>query len=203
MDLKITYNKIAEDWSNDHQKDTWWQEGTDIFLSFLPKGSTVLDVGCGGGFKTNYIAEKGYVPFGIDFSEKMIEIAKRQFPHLPFEVMNVEEIDKLSDTFNGVFAQAVLLHIPKNNVREILKKLKSKVNENGFLYLGVKGIKEDNIEEKVIVESDYGYEYERFFSFFNKEELRNYFKELDMEVVWESREGFNKSGWLQMVGKKK
>ena len=76
--LKNTYNKIAEEWVKDHDKDTWWQEGTDAFLSLLPKGSTVLDVGCGGGIKTKYIADKGFKAAGIDFSEEMIKVAKRE-----------------------------------------------------------------------------------------------------------------------------
>jgi hypothetical protein len=30
MDLKSTYNKIAEDWHKNHQQDDWWVEGIDI-----------------------------------------------------------------------------------------------------------------------------------------------------------------------------
>jgi 2-polyprenyl-3-methyl-5-hydroxy-6-metoxy-1,4-benzoquinol methylase len=53
-DLKNTYNKIASDWVRDHSSDDWWVEGTDIFLSLLSPGATILDVGCGGGHKTQY-----------------------------------------------------------------------------------------------------------------------------------------------------
>ena len=35
MDLRSTYNKIAEDWFKDHHQDTWWQEGTEKFLEAL------------------------------------------------------------------------------------------------------------------------------------------------------------------------
>ncbi len=94
MDLKSTYNKIAEDWVKDHNKDDWWQEGTDTFLSLLPVGASLLDVGCGGGVKTKYISNKGYKVSGIDFSEKMIEIAKRELPELSFDVVDVYELDE-------------------------------------------------------------------------------------------------------------
>ncbi len=59
MDLKSTYNRIAEDWIKDHDRDTWWYEGTDKFLSLLPKGANILDVGCAGGIKSRYLTDNG------------------------------------------------------------------------------------------------------------------------------------------------
>lgn len=202
LNLKNTYNQIAEDWFKDHNQDTWWQEGTEKFLAELPVGASILDVGCGAGVKTRYLAKKGFNVTGIDFSEKMIEIAKRESPEIPFEVADLYEIDKYSKTFDGVFAQAVLLHIPKEKIREVLAKLKAKVNPGGLLYVAVKGIRDDGIEEVVKKENDYGYEYERFFSFFNLQELENYFKELNLELIWKSEATSGRADWLQIVGKK-
>lgn len=199
MDLKETYNKIAEDWVKDHNKDDWWIEGTDTFLSLLSNRESVLDVGCGGGIKTKYISDKGYKVTGIDFSEKMIEIAKRELPGLDFDVVDVYDVDKYPKTFDGIFAQAVLLHVQKERIMEVLEKLKSRLNKGGILYIAVKGIKEDGIGEKVIQENDYGYDYERFFSFYSLDELKDYFKKLDMEVIFEK--GF-KVGWLQIIARK-
>ncbi len=202
MSLKETYNKIAEDWVKDHNDDDWWQEGTDYFLSLLPKNSTILDVGCGGGIKTRYIQNKGYKVSGIDFSEKMIEVAKRENPDLDFAVVDIFDINTLDETFDGIFIQAVLLHIPKNRVMEVLTKMKDKLNNNGLLCLAVKGIHDDGIEENVVTESDYGYEYERFFSYFSLKELRSYFNKLNMKMVWERESGSNKTSWIQIIGKK-
>lgn len=202
MDLKATYNKIAEDWFKDHTKDTWWQEGTEKFLSALPQGATVLDVGCGAGVKSRYISEKGFKVTGIDFSEKMIEIARRESPDIPFAIVDVYELETYSNTFDGVFAQAVLLHIPKNRIREVLSKLKDKVNSNGLLYIAVKGIREDGIEESIKKENDYGYDYERFFSYFSLPELESYLEELGMEIVWKVKETSGRTDWLQIIGRK-
>ncbi len=202
MDLKSTYNKIAEDWVKDHNQDDWWKEGTDTFTSLLPQGASVLDVGCGGGIKTKNIANKGFKVTGIDFSEKMIEIAKRELPELDFDVVDVYDVDKYPKTFDGIFAQAVLLHIPKARTMEVLEKLKSRLNDGGILYIAVKGIKDDGIEEKVTQENDYGYEYERFFSFYSPEELREYLQKLNMEIVCENIFKSGKTDWLQIIGRK-
>ncbi len=201
MDLKATYNKIAEDWFKDHHGDTWWQEGTEKFLTELPKNASILDVGCGAGVKSRYLTNKGFKVTGIDFSEKMIEIAKRESPEIPFEVVDVYEIDKYPKTFDGVFAQAVLLHIPKEKIRSVLAKLKGKIKPNGLLYIAVKGMRDDGVEEAVKKEDDYGYEYERFFSFFNLSELESYLKELGMEIIWKTSTTSSRADWLQIVGR--
>ncbi|MEQ1561249.1 MAG: class I SAM-dependent methyltransferase [Nitrospira sp.] len=202
MNLKDTYNKIAEDWVKDHNNDTWWVAGTDYFLSQLPRGSKILDVGCGGGIKTKYISEKGYKVLGIDFSEKMIEIAKRENPGVDFMTVDMFDIDTIQQSFDGIFAQASLLHIPKNKVLEVLEKMKDKLNADGLLYVAVKDIKDNKIEEEVKVEDHYGYEYERFFSYFSLGELVEYFKKLNMDVVWSVDKDTLETPWVQVIGKK-
>ncbi len=202
MDLKSTYNRIAEDWAKDHDKDTWWKRGTDFFLEMVPKNSTILDLGCGAGIKTKYIASKGFPVTGIDFSEKMIEIGKKSAPQLTFEVYDVYEIDKYPKTFDAVFAQAVLLHISKDRIMEVLKKIKSRLNKGGLLYVAVKGIKDNGIEQEIVKESDYGYEYERFFSYYSLSEFKKYTEELKMEIVWEDISSTGKSNWIQIIANK-
>ena len=113
MNLKETYNKIAEDWHKGHKQDAWWVGGVDKFISFLRSGSLVLDVGCGTGLKSKYLINRGLKVVGIDFSEKMIETAKREVPEGEFWVMDMEEAAKLEGNFNGIFLQAALLHIKK------------------------------------------------------------------------------------------
>ncbi len=203
MDLKSTYNTIAEDWVKDHSNDTWWQEGTDTFLSFLPKGASILDVGCGAGVKTAYLSMKGYQATGVDFSEKMIEIAKRNLPGIEFNVLDMYELDTYRKVFDGVFAQASLLHIPKARVMEVLEKMKNTLHPGGCLYVAVKSSTDDGITEKVVRENDYGYEYERFFSFFSLAELRDYVKRLDMTMLWENNTDRSKAAWIQIIAKKK
>lgn len=202
MDLRDTYNKIAEDWVKDHNQDTWWQEGTDYFLSQLPGGSKVLDVGCGGGVKTKYIFSKGYKVLGIDFSENMIEIAKRENPGVDFSVVDMYNIDTLPNMFDAIFVQAALLHIPKSRVVEVLTKMKNRLNSGGLLYIAVKGIRDESVQEEIKTENDYGYSYERFFSYFSLEELKKYFSDLDLEVIWDSGKYSNNTNWIQIIGKK-
>ena len=176
MNLKETYNRIAEDWFKDHHDDTWWQGGTEIFLSKLVPGATILDVGCGAGVKSHYLTNKGFKVTGIDFSDKLVDIARREYPGISFHIVDIYEIDKFQQTFDAVFVQAVLLHIPKDKIKEVLVKLKEKINPNGFLYIAVKGLREDGIEEEIKKENDYRYDDEIFFSYYSLSELEEYLR---------------------------
>ncbi|MSU45405.1 MAG: class I SAM-dependent methyltransferase [Candidatus Zambryskibacteria bacterium] len=201
MDLKSTYNKIANDWFRDHQDDNWWLEGTTKFLSLLPKDATILDIGCGGGLKSKYLFDKGFKVTGMDFSEGMIDIAKREFPEIDFLVGDIYELDSYQKKFDAVFAQAVLLHIPKDRINEALNKLKNKLNPNGVLYIAVKETKIDQPDHENRIENDYGYEYERFFSYFTLPEIKESIEKLDMKLIFDSVTTAGKTNWIQVIAK--
>jgi SAM-dependent methyltransferase len=66
---------------------------------FIPADAAVLEVGCGTGELLDQVPGKTRV--GIDCSPRMIDEARRQFPHLTFHVMTAEEID-LPATFDVI-----------------------------------------------------------------------------------------------------
>lgn len=201
MNLKDTYNKIAEDWNKDHQDDNWWQKGTKKFISLLKPRALVLDVGCGTGHKTVFLVKNGLKVIGIDFSEKMIEIAKRQVEGAEFRVMDMWKVDQMSESFDGIFAQACLLHVPKKDALKVIKILASKLKSGGYFYVAVK-ISNKGLNEEIIKENDYGYQYERFFSFYTLDEVKKYFKDLKMKIVHESVDFSGHTYWVQVIAQK-
>ncbi|HBB36921.1 MAG: hypothetical protein UX02_C0002G0134 [Candidatus Moranbacteria bacterium GW2011_GWC1_45_18] len=202
MDLKDTYNKIAKDWHKDHQKDEWWVVGTDKFVSLLAENDLVLDVGCGAGTKSKYLIGKGLEVVGIDFSKEMIKIAKKEVPAGRFMVLDLDDIENLKETFDGIFMQAVLLHIPKKKIIPVLEKVAKKLKKGGYLYIAVKEKRKNGQEEEVVLENDYGYEYERFFSYFSKDEIIGYMKEIGLKIVHEAVTDLGNTNWIQVIGKK-
>ncbi len=202
MDLKDTYDQIAEDWSCDHKKDTWWIEGTDKFISLLPFGSSVLDVGCGDGVKSQYLAKHGFKVIGVDISETMIGIARREVPGTDFRVMDIRDLGGLAETFDAIFAQASLLHIPKKEVSDVIQGFKQKLRTGGLLYVAVKEQKEGRLSEETVKENDYGYEYERFFSYFYLSEIKEILEKQGFSIQFELIVNSTpKTGWIQVVGK--
>lgn len=202
MNLKDTYNKIAEDWVKDHSSDTWWVEGTNKFVLFLKPGDSVLDVGCGPGVKSKYLFDKGFDVFGVDLSEKMVEIAQREVSKATFLVADIKNLGGVQQLFEGVFAQAVLLHIPKLDVPIVISELKSKLKTRGYLYIAVKERLLDGKEEEIVTENDYGYEYERFFSYFTLAEIQKYLIDSQMEICYENIASSGKTNWIQVIAQK-
>jgi len=204
MDLKDTYNRIAEDWNRDHSHDDWWVEGTEAFIQALPAGARVLDVGCGSGVKSKYFIERGFKVAGIDISDKLLEIAKREVPEGDFKEFSMVDLDGMPETFDGVFAQASLLHIPKKEAGDVVKKMAERLVFGGVLYLAVKESHADKPEEEMVKENDYGYDYERFFSYFTLDELEQYLTNAGLSVVLKLRNPHSsgKTVWLQIIGKK-
>jgi 2-polyprenyl-3-methyl-5-hydroxy-6-metoxy-1,4-benzoquinol methylase len=204
--LKDTYNKIAESWHKDHESDNWWQAGTDVFISYLKEGARVLDVGCAGGTKSKYLSDRGLKVVGVDFSENLIAIAKKEVPEAQFQVMDIHDVDKLQGSFDGIFMQAVLLHIPRKEIQGILQKAVAKLNAGGYVYIAVKEKIEGGVEEEVKIDNDYGYEYERFFSYFSLDDFKEYFKNVGLELVYKDvmppNRTARKSNWMQVIGKK-
>jgi 2-polyprenyl-3-methyl-5-hydroxy-6-metoxy-1,4-benzoquinol methylase len=201
MDLKSTYNQIAKDWHKDHIHDDWWIKATDQFISLLKPGDVVLDVGCGTGVKSKYLTEKGLKVVGIDFSEKMIEIAKREVHQGTFRVMDMHDLSSLHQKFDAIFVQAALLHIPKAQVSKVLSGLIDRLKKKGYLYVGVKKIRQGKKDEEIVKENDYGYDYERFFSYFTLDEIKKYLTNLRMTISYEDVTASGKTNWVQVIAR--
>ncbi len=204
MDLRETYNLIAEEWHRDHSIDDWWKEGTDTFIKMLPRGAHVLDVGCGGGVKAKYLLNHGLAVTGIDISDKLLEIARREAPKGEFKELSMYNLDLMTEAFDGAFAQASLLHIAKKDADDIVKKMATRLVPGGLLYIAVKEIREGKPEEEIIKERDYGVDFERFFSYFTIAELERFLSNAKLEAVlkFRNQSTSGKTVWLQIIGRK-
>lgn len=203
MDLKDTYDRIAADWHRDHSTDDWWVGGLEKFSEALPIGATVLDAGCAGGVKSKVLAEKGFRVIGIDFAPKFIEIAKKEVPGVTFRVLDIKDVSSMEEMFDGIFLQAVLLHFPKKEVLGILCGLLERLKPGGVIHISVKESREGQAEEEVQTEDDYGYEYQRFFSFFSQQELEDILKELGSDMIFSDVIQSGKTRWVQIIARKR
>lgn len=202
MNLKDTYNLIAEEWHEDHQSDDWWVEGTDEFCKRVPVGGSVLDIGCGGGAKSSYLANRGLTVTGIDFAEKLIAIARREVPQASFDVLDMRDIGTLTEMYDGLFAQASLLHIPKSDVQSLVQSWLTKLNSDGYLYIAVKAHQDGTPDEADVQYEKYGHSFTKFFSYFTLAELKDLFSSLGLSIVYENTSLWGHTEWVQVIGQK-
>ncbi len=69
------YDLLYKD--KDYQKEATYID--DLIRKFDKKGSNLLDIGCGTGKHANLLVDKGYKVHGIDISESMVEVAKKNY----------------------------------------------------------------------------------------------------------------------------
>jgi len=82
-------------------------------LDTLPKGSKVLDVGCGTGHLTKNIQEKGYEVHGMEPSENMFDHAVKNFPDIEFKKGISSDLPYGENEFDMVVAFEVLRYLDK------------------------------------------------------------------------------------------
>jgi ubiquinone/menaquinone biosynthesis C-methylase UbiE len=77
------------------KRNRYYYQDLDRLHKFLiPAGSKVLEIGCGTGDLLTKI-DSG-LGVGIDFSEKVIEVAKSKYPHLDFHCLDIEYLNQSS-----------------------------------------------------------------------------------------------------------
>lgn len=80
-------------------KSYYWNYITRYCNYFIHSTDSVLEIGCGTGELITSL--KGSRKLGIDFSDKMISNARKQFPDADFMVMDAQELS-LNDKFDVV-----------------------------------------------------------------------------------------------------
>ena len=76
-------------------------------------GLTVLDAGCGTGYLSRKLDQRGANVVGVDFSEKMIEIAMTKAPGLDFRVDSCSELATVDDgSVDMVIGNYMLMDTP-------------------------------------------------------------------------------------------
>ncbi|SET31863.1 class I SAM-dependent methyltransferase [Thorsellia anophelis] len=106
------------------------------FLTYiLPKGH-ILDAGCGSGRDALAFIQNGFMVTAFDASPSIASIASENIGQKvlchTFENMDYDI------KFDGIWACASLLHVPRIKLNEIFIKLADALKDTGILYLSFK-----------------------------------------------------------------
>ena len=106
------------------------------FLALLPPGGSILELGCGAGNHSAKMLEAGFAVRPTDGSPEMAEVASRRLGRT-VETMLFHELDE-HEAYDGVWASACLLHVPKDELEGILGRIHRALKPDGVFYASFK-----------------------------------------------------------------
>ena len=163
----------------------------DKFLHLLPSTASILDFGCGSGRDTKNFLDVGMQVDAMDGSEELCRLAS-EYTGIPVRQMLFEELDAKAQ-YDGIWACSSILHLSKEALKDVLKKMIAALKEYGIIYTSFK----------------YGtFEGERngrFFTDFTEETFREFVADVDgtrIEEMWitgDVRPGRGDERWLNLI----
>ncbi|KAB8041326.1 class I SAM-dependent methyltransferase [Janthinobacterium aquaticum] len=93
----------------------------------------ILDLGCGPGRDLKALRDMGHAPVGVDGSERFVEMA-RAWSGCTVWQQDFLALDLPAQQFDGVFANAVLFHVPSRAIAGVLAALHACLKPGGVLF---------------------------------------------------------------------
>jgi SAM-dependent methyltransferase len=141
-DTRTSYDTVAGSYA-DRVRDTlagepYLRAALAVFADLVHAagGGPVADVGCGPGHVTAHLHDLGVDAFGIDLSPAMIDLARRDHPHLRFEVGSMTDLRIADASVAGLLAFWSLIHVPDHAVPRVLGQFRRVLRVGGPLLLG-------------------------------------------------------------------
>lgn len=166
--VKDDYNAIADIYVKCYSEINYCKTYIDEFIANL-SGKKVLDIGCGAGQITDYLAQNGIESIGIDFSDELLKIAKRDFPSLNFILADICEYEQ-KEQVDGIITKDVLFHLSDENLITVLQKFRRMLKPNGNLCIIMDMPKEAG--EQIFVE-ELDAKYKIYYNYLTPEKLRD------------------------------
>jgi SAM-dependent methyltransferase len=106
------------------------------FLALLPPGGSVLELGCGAGADSAEMLVRGFAVRPTDGSREMASVASHRLGR-PVATLLFEDLDEV-EAYDGVWANACLLHVPRSELGQVLKRIWRALKPAGHFYASFK-----------------------------------------------------------------
>lgn len=151
--VRDPYDRVADNYVEmvtttgigDVRTHPWLKAAMDAFAGTVAPIGPVLDVGCGPGTVTAYLAERGIEVSGVDLSPRMIDHARRLYPQCAFAVGSATDLDLRPASLGGVLGWWSLFNLPRNVLPAVLASFAAALRPGGQLIVATH-VGEDDVE---------------------------------------------------------
>lgn len=165
------------------------------FLAKLQKASHILDFGCGSGRDTKYFLEQGYGVEAVDGSQELCKLAS-EYTGIKVKNMLFQELAEVGK-YDGIWACSSILHLPIDELAEVMRKMVVALKERGIIYTSFK------------YGTFAGERNGRFFTDMTEKTFADFLNEIDglkVEEQWitsDVRPGRGEEKWLNLILRKR
>lgn len=106
----------------------------NITKKHLPKGTKVLEGGCGLAENVFKLQKSGYDSYGIDFAEETINEVRKSYPDLKLFVNDVKSIQFDDNTFDGYWSPGVIEHFSEGYT-DIVSEMHRVLKPGGYAFV--------------------------------------------------------------------
>ena len=188
------YDNNANKFVSDTQ-DVVFTETQDLFISYLNKGDSILDFGCGSGRDSKYFLNKGFIVTATDGSIEMCKAAS-SYAGIDVKHLLFNELEDVN-CYDGVWACSSILHLYKELLIDCFHRIAKALKDNGILYTSFKYSEFEGLRNG------------RYFIDFTSESFHDFMKDIPefiIEKEWVSsdvRPGRENEKWLNLILRKK
>jgi SAM-dependent methyltransferase len=130
------YEAVANGFISGRLRSSVGASAVRAWVKTLPKGATVLDLGCGSGVPiSQVIVDEGLTVCGVDASPSMIAAFRTRFPEAAAECRPVEESEFFGRAFEAVVAWGLMFLLPGDVQAKLIAKVSTVLKTGGkFLF---------------------------------------------------------------------
>ncbi|MCX4985360.1 class I SAM-dependent methyltransferase [Streptomyces sp. NBC_00572] len=151
--VRESYDRVADNYADmvattgigDIRRHPWHKASIDAFADSVGGLGPVLDVGCGPGTVTAYLAERGLDASGVDLSPRMIENARRLHPQCRFSVASATDLDLAEASLGGVLGWWSLFNLPRDVLPQVLSLFTRALKPGGHFIMATHVGDEDTV----------------------------------------------------------
>ena len=194
MDPTIDYYNLNAENFIENTQNVDMHLAQDRFLRLLYENASILDFGCGSGRDTRYFLDKGYQVTATDGSAELCRRASA-FTGIEVKELLFGELDEI-DTYDGIWACSSILHLLKNELLLVIRKMCDALKGTGVIYTSFKYGDFEGVRNG------------RYFTDFTEDSFRKFIAaipELTIEDQWitgDVRTGRGDENWLNLILRK-
>lgn len=145
--MQIKHKAWDSAWETVYQNQEWGKYPPEELIRFIAgnysnvenkKSIRILDIGCGTGAASWYLAREGFEVFGVDGSTTAIKHAKKRFANENlsgiFSIGDISSLNYPNDFFDAVIDIVAIQHNKYSNIVEIINEVQRVLKPNGMFF---------------------------------------------------------------------